>query len=181
MKNKIIASAALTVLMLGISSLPAFAQGAGIGTNSAAVSPNTGFNYFNSPVNNPATNPAGYNTGNVNFNSNSGNNFNQGNNNNNNNNSKRFEVSQGTYIIQDGDSLWLVMGNLKAKLSVLVYQEPEKNERNSNYHNNHNNNNSNNNNSTYGQSRMERMGFGEDKNALDLNFNQAIPFVIIGQ
>jgi hypothetical protein len=87
-------------------------------------------------------------------------------------NDKRFEVSSGTYIIQDGDSLWLVMGNLKAKLSMLVYQEPDKDE---NAQNRSRSGNDQNRRQNQGSSHTNTGGTGEDKN------NLAIPFIFFGK
>ena len=36
----------------------------------------------------------------------------------------QIKVSKDTFIVQDGDDLWLVMGNIKAKLDVLIYTDP---------------------------------------------------------
>lgn len=36
-----------------------------------------------------------------------------------------FNLNSDTYIVRDGDSLWLVMGQIKAKLEVLIYVDPE--------------------------------------------------------
>jgi hypothetical protein len=38
----------------------------------------------------------------------------------------RIDLNSDTYIVRDGDDLWLVMGGIKAKLDVLVYSDPTK-------------------------------------------------------
>lgn len=41
-----------------------------------------------------------------------------------NNSNGQIKVSNDTYIVQDGDDLWIVMGNIKAKLDILIYTDP---------------------------------------------------------
>lgn len=45
-----------------------------------------------------------------------------------NNHSGRLNLNNDTYIIQDGDDLWLVMGHIKAKLDILIYTDPSRND-----------------------------------------------------
>jgi hypothetical protein len=35
---------------------------------------------------------------------------------------ERLSVSPDTYIVRDGEDLWLIMGNVKAKLATLIYE-----------------------------------------------------------
>jgi hypothetical protein len=37
----------------------------------------------------------------------------------------QLKVDQGTYIVQDGDDLWLIMGHIKAKMDVMIYTDPD--------------------------------------------------------
>ncbi len=116
------------------------------GTNAGTESGGNYNSYQGGYNNNSGMSNGGYNTSSMKDSINLYENIMPGRSGSSNENDGQIKVSKDMYIVQDGSDLWLVMGNIKAKLDILIYTDPTHSRANESNANNNNTNMTNTNN-----------------------------------